>query len=126
MSRGGCDNWDDENYPNEAAFWENRADMALRGKRGRKALADLKEALLALPEKRLVSRALSTVGVVSFSNDFRRDYIDELLAEQGVGVCAVGAYIWHQRVKAGESPDEAMRALPMLDDDACTLHDTAE
>jgi hypothetical protein len=125
MSRGGGDDFD-ENFPNEGAFWERRARQVMTSKRGRKALADLREALMALPEHRLVSRALCTVGQThESSSDWRRGYVDQLLAEQGEGVCAVGAYMWHQKVKGGMDPDEAMRSLPMLDDDAYTIEDTA-
>ena len=38
--------------------WEHNARRALKGKRGRKALADLRAALLALPEPRLIEGAL--------------------------------------------------------------------
>ena len=113
----------DENFPNEGALWWANDGRALKGKRGRKALADLREALLALPEKRLISRALSTVGKdvpetsptgapVGYST---YAYADQrrLLAEQGEGVCAVGAYAWHQRVKAGADPLKAMQTLPL-------------
>ena len=44
--------------------WEHNARVALKGKRGRKALRDLREALMALPEHRLISGALCTVGGV--------------------------------------------------------------
>lgn len=127
MSRGGG-GYDDfeENFLNEAAFWDRRVRAVLASKRGKKALADLRDALLALPERRLVSRALCTIGTTHPStSDWRREYIEELVAEQGEGVCAVGAYIWHQKVKAGEDPAEAMRSLPMLDDEAYGLDGTA-
>lgn len=125
VSRGGGDDYE-ENFPNEAAFWEQRARTALTSKRGKKALAELREALLALPERRLVSRALCTIGTTHPSaSDWRQKYIEELVAEQGEGVCAVGAYIWHQKVQAGMDPVEAMRSLPMLDDEAYDIHDTA-
>lgn len=42
--------------------WGHNARAALKGKRGRKALAEIREALLALPEKRLIEGALCTVG----------------------------------------------------------------
>jgi hypothetical protein len=42
--------------------WEHNARAALKGKRGRQALRELREALLALPEKRLIDSALCTVG----------------------------------------------------------------
>lgn len=42
--------------------WEWNARRALKSKRGRKALAELREALMALPERRLIEGALCTVG----------------------------------------------------------------
>jgi hypothetical protein len=51
---------DGEGVPPE--FWEHNARLALKGRRGRKALAELREALFALPEHRLIDRALCTVG----------------------------------------------------------------
>jgi hypothetical protein len=42
--------------------WERNARATLKSKRGRKALAEMREALLALPEKRLINGALCTVG----------------------------------------------------------------
>lgn len=125
MSRGGGDDYE-ENFPNEAEFWLQRARTAQKSKRGRKALADLREALLALPRRRLVKDALCTVGTSHATrSDWRKGYVEELLDREGIGVCAVGAYIWHQKVKAGMDPDEAMRDLPMLDDDGYTIEDTA-
>lgn len=46
-----------------SGLWAANVQRALRGKRGRQALADLREALLALPEKRLIEAALCTVGI---------------------------------------------------------------
>lgn len=118
----------DQQFANEGAFWRHRAHLALRGRKGRKALADLREALLALPEKRLISDAMSTVGkhpgprpplpgpdatpaerYAVMGQDEQR----ELVEEQGEGMCTVAAYVWHQRVKAGVDPDQAMRDLPL-------------
>lgn len=118
MSRAGDGDYD-ENFPNEWAFWERRTRQVLNGKPGRKALAELREALLALPEKRLVANALSTVGKSDvpehaapwFASDHRA-----LIEQQGEGVCAVGAFVWHQRVKAGVDPEQAMRDLPLNPD----------
>lgn len=44
--------------------WQRNARAVLRSKRGRKALAEIREALLALPDKRLISGAMCTVGEV--------------------------------------------------------------
>lgn len=67
---------DDEALPWE--LWNAIVSNALGGRRGQKALAELEEALLALPEPRLI-----------------RDH----LAANG-GVCAVGAYVAHKRAQA--------------------------
>jgi hypothetical protein len=48
MSRFYDDGYD-EDFPNQAALWQANAQRALTGKRGRKALAELRDALLALP-----------------------------------------------------------------------------
>ena len=131
MSRGGDYDYE-ENFPNQAALWWNAAERALKGKRGRKALAELREALLMLPEKRLVAGAISTASldakartmpdeVESFDfhnkvptmrpNYGKQDAL-ERCATEGIGVCAVGAYLLRKRVmETGESVEEAMRAL---------------
>lgn len=44
--------------------WQRNARAVLRSKRGRKALTELREALMALPEHRLIESALCTVGGV--------------------------------------------------------------
>lgn len=111
----------DENFNNEGEFWQANYDRAMKGKRGRKALADLREALLALPEKKLIDRALCTVG--------RSEDEQSHLAVEGIdlgGVCAVGAYVWHQKVKAGMDPTEAFESLPTLDDSDHGIWETEE
>ena len=113
MSRTDGD--ENEDFLNQ--FWLQRHNMrqVVRSKRGRKALTDLRAALLALPEPRLIGRAMSTAGTVDLTN--RASYTvaeyDQLLADEGVGVCAVGAYVWWQHVKAGDDPTQAMRDLPL-------------
>lgn len=56
----------DDDYEPEAVLargrWEHNARRSLKSARGRKALAEIREALLALPEKRLIEGALCTVG----------------------------------------------------------------
>ena len=129
MSRYYDDYDGDESFPNASAFWRTNADRAMKGKRGRKALAELREALLALPEKRLIARALCTVNPDARKDpepdlhDWRNREIDEIVAEQGQGACAVGVYAWWQKVKAGADPTEAFEQLPTLED---TNHDIWE
>lgn len=82
-----------------AGRWERNARAALKSKRGRKALAALREALLALPEKRLVSGALCTTG-----DPLARypEVTDEEAAAEHAR--AVGLY-----VSTGAGPEEAAR-----------------
>jgi hypothetical protein len=57
------DGWDDDEFfALNQGRWQRNARAALKGKRGRKALAEIREALLALPDKRLIEGALCTVG----------------------------------------------------------------
>ena len=56
------DNYDDERAVLDHGRWEHNARVALKGKRGRKALAELREALMALPQHRLIGDAMCTVG----------------------------------------------------------------
>jgi hypothetical protein len=133
----------DEPFPNAGALYAANAERALKGKRGRRVLAELREALLALPEKRLISSALCTVGagrrlqreidewgyLPAWRLKMTRDQFRELLAENNgeEGVCAVGALLWHRKVvKDGLSPEEAFDALPTLNTDEGGLEATAE
>lgn len=124
--------WDDEEpYPNAWALWAQAGRNALKGKRGRQALTDLRDALLALPEKRLIASALCTVGSEQRREeepgDWSRQDFARLVAQQGEGVCAVGAYLWWRKVKAGTDPAEAFAQLPTLPDyDGADLNATAD
>ena len=44
----------------DLAMWRGRVMSAIRGKRGQRLLIDLREALDAMPEKRLITRDLQT------------------------------------------------------------------
>jgi len=135
------DDYDSEAFPNQALFWEANYERALKGKRGRKALADLRAALLALPEPRLIQGALCTVGATAEAQRLDAEWMNpppppgwsrhdpmagslrDAIDGQGEGVCAIGAYLWHRKVRAGLDPDEAFASLPrLLQDD----HDIAE
>lgn len=113
--------------------WLANARKALKGKRGRQALGDLRDALLALPEHRLIFGAMCTVGGVDKrlpqlgpdadefqrrDRDTDRAFLAERIEEDGEGVCAVGAYLWHRKVKEGMDPAEAFDALPVLLDNS--------
>jgi hypothetical protein len=136
MSRVGNDS-DEEGWPNQGEFWWANAQRALKGKRGRKALAELREALLMLPEKRLVAGAISTATLKAEADaepDTLTDWQGKTgpniykaqaltkCATEGIGVCAVGAYLLRKRVLAtGEPVEVAMAALPSGTD----IYDTA-
>ena len=62
---------DEESFPGLFDLWQANIDRCLKGKKGQAALLEFREALLALPEKRLIA--------------------DALYDEEG-SVCAVGAY----------------------------------
>lgn len=79
----------DEEYPGQWWLWEQALFRAVNGRRGQQILRELEQALLALPEKQLIEGRLS----------------------DGKGVCAVGAYVTHKRVEAGEPRDEVLAML---------------
>lgn len=117
MSRFGDYDYD-KCFPNQAELWQANARRALKGRRGRKALAELREALLALPEKRLIAGALCTVGgeerMAEMTDQWVRGELAEKLATEGQGVCAIGAYVWFKKVKGGADPRAAFEELPLL------------
>jgi hypothetical protein len=132
---------DEEAYPGQFELYQANLRRAFKGKRGRKFLADLREALLALPEHRLIEGAMCTVGAAErkaallaqaerqkafldaqfadrwgpaeLDTEFADD-LDQHVQRDGEGVCGIGAYLWHQKVKAGMDPEEAFRSLPLL------------
>lgn len=135
------DDYDEEPFPNASELWYANTKRALSGKRGKKVLAELREALLALPEKRLIEGALCTVGVkgkaeyqspgkmllTGEARNWREDVNHNLERNAGEGVCAIGAYLWHKKVQAGMDPDEAFAALPtLLDAEGASDWETAE
>jgi hypothetical protein len=140
---------DDENWALNMGRWRHNARAALKGKRGRKALAELREALMALPEHRLIDSAVCTVGgvdgrlpeltdadVARYRAEYagrgageyagrwaegrrqdraeERERLTETIRKQGEGVCAVGAYLWYRKVKAGADPAEAFGTVPTV------------
>lgn len=68
MSRFDGDDYEptigsDGKVKDTSGLWRSNVKRALAGKRGQAALRDLRDALLALPEKRLIEGALCTVGL---------------------------------------------------------------
>lgn len=131
--------------------WERNARAVLKSKRGRKALAELREALMALPEHRLIEGAVCTVGAAERHQRlidqeeacwaqldpkwrpptpdglYVTEQLDHLVARDGEGVCAVGAYAWYRKVKAGMDPAEAFASLPDLAEEGSNaLGETAD
>ena len=104
VSRFEWDDYEPPEYENAAELFEHNVRLALVGKKGRRFLADLREALLALPEKRLIE------------GEFCRPKTDEATEPSDFEVCAVGAFAWWQKVKAGTDPVAAFEALPSLDE----------
>lgn len=62
MSRFRENDYDDENAVLDYGRWQRNAKAVLKSKRGRKALATIREALMALPEHKLIESAFCTVG----------------------------------------------------------------
>jgi hypothetical protein len=109
----------DQDFPGQSALWHANAERALRGKRGRKVLTDLREALMALPEHRLIEGAMCTTAAARRLEDlpdrgWSREEFTGIAEKEGEGVCAVGAYLWHRHVKAGMDPVAAFDALPTI------------
>jgi hypothetical protein len=142
--------FDDENWALDMGRWQHNSRAVLKGKRGQKALRELREALMALPEHRLIEGAVCTVGaeqrhaghVAEAVRSWERQdpqwrgkgpWMDEVeefdrqVQRSGEGVCAVGALLWHRKVKAGADPAEAFATLPDLPDEGSDgLHETAK
>lgn len=62
MSRFHCDDWDGEGV--HPLMWERTCLNAIRGQKGQATLRELKEALLALPEPKLIDGAFAYKGEV--------------------------------------------------------------
>jgi hypothetical protein len=82
--------WDYGRY----MLWEQAMTRAIGGKRGQAALADLEQALLALPSHRLVEGYIAKEGEV----------------------CAIGALVLAKRTAAGESRDVVLAELERVSD----------
>lgn len=76
---------DDEDYPGQFNLWQANCNRSIKGKQGQAALRELEAALLALPEKRLIS--------------------GELQDADGE-VCAIGAVAKHRGITPESDPEE--------------------
>lgn len=86
---------EDEDYPGQFALWRGNLARSLASKKGQAALRDLRDALLALPTKRLIPYHIARNGEV----------------------CATGALVAHRMVSLGQAREAALRAL---EDDSIT------
>lgn len=66
---------EDEDFTGQFDLWQANCERSARGRQGRQELAQLRDALLAMPDKRLILGSLED--------------------EEG-GVCAIGAYAKHK------------------------------
>jgi len=80
----------DEQFPGQWWLWEANLQRNFSGKAGQRSLRELRDALLALPEKKL---------------------IETRLADEHGHVCALGALAVQQRVARGEPRDKVLAAM---------------
>lgn len=83
----------DEEFPGQWWLWEGNMRRCFSGKAGQAKLREIREALLALPQKRLIRGRL---------------------ADENGDVCTVGAIALHRRVKDGQEPDVAIAELAKI------------
>jgi len=75
-----------DQFPNQLELYRANTERAINGKRGQSFLCELRDALLALPQKRLIGGSFSEEGEV----------------------CALGALALQRRLKEGKTLDEAL------------------
>lgn len=92
MARFNDDWYDGEEFPNQTALWNANIERSIKGKKGQAVLRDLREALLELPQPRLIN------GYIAAGNE----------------VCAVGALVLKRRVSKGEARGEVLKELERL------------
>ena len=78
---------EDEYHPGQFALWHANCRRSMQGKKGQKALQEIEQALLLMPDKRI--------------------YKDVLVRHTGE-VCVIGAMLVQQRINTGMSRDEAV------------------
>jgi hypothetical protein len=100
------DGEDPEDADARADAWDAEVRQALGSEAGRQALADLREALIALPAHRLIGRAMCTVGGA--------DVRAPLMTDQDVDAAAARCLTWASEKTArtlAEAEREAMTEL---------------
>lgn len=78
MSRSGYDDYGDADYPELAMInWRGAVTSAIRGKRGQAFLREMKAAMDAMPEKRLIAQEFDTPeGVCAIGSVTRARNLD--------------------------------------------------
>lgn len=76
---------DEEDYPGQFDLWQANCDRSIEGKKGQAALRELEQALLELPEKKLIGHKLQ---------------------DEGGGVCAIGAVVKHRGASVKTTPED--------------------
>lgn len=85
------------------ALWQHNLWAALKGKRGQAALREVRDALLALPDKRLIAGAACEVKWDDNDRPEKAEF------------CLIGAYAFHKRVKGGEAPEKVIEELAAIE-----------
>ncbi len=89
MTRSGYS--DDFDYNWTQIKWRGQVASAIRGKRGQTFLRDLRDALDAMPEKRLIAEDLIVTPDRLYGPPTRADYYRSREYPIECGVCAIGA-----------------------------------
>lgn len=139
MSRFEWDDYGDPiGYNNGPELFYRRAVSAIYGRKGRKALAQLREALMALPKHELIEGAVcrrlpaedlngDPIVYEAFvepgqlgidGSEVTEPQQSVAMPPQVVGVCAIGAWLWWSKVKEGTDPVKAFDELPEIDSDS--------
>lgn len=99
IEEGDCD--DTESFLRGCAF-EGNMQRAIHGRKGQKILRELEEALLAMPEKRLIHGKFATTTLVAAPGG---------LPTVDSDVCALGCLAVHREMKKGLSRAQAVMAV---------------
>jgi len=132
------DVWEDCDGTIPPQLWDQIVSNALSGRRGQAALAELEEALLALPEKKLVEGHLAAEGSVCAVGAFvaaqkaKREGLDFAAAVEALNEAALDCWCGHSKAAHHSAPCSGER----WDGGTCTCsgydpeyegaHDTVE
>jgi len=100
IEEGDCDDGT-ESFLRGCAF-EGNKHRAIHGRKGQKILRELEEALLAMPEKRLINGKFATTTIVVGPSSL--PIVDS-------DVCALGCLAVHREMKTGKTRAQAVMAV---------------